>query len=330
MRVLVTGATGCLGQATARRFASGGADVTASGRNNAVGQRLSREGLRFRPADLVDASAVDQLVRGHDVVVHCGALSSAWGPAAAFRRINVEGTRHIVVAAQRHTVRRVVFVSSSSLYFSFRHRTNITEADPLPGRAVNHYVASKRAAERIVASAHERGLGTVTVRPRAIFGPGDTALLPRLLRVAARGWLPLVDGGAALVDLTYVDNVADVLWAAAVAPDAVDGRVYNVTNGEPWRVASLLRSVAEDLRLPVQFIDVPFPVAYAAAALLELLASLTPGRPEPPLTRYTVGVLGRSQTLCIDAARRDLAYAPRVSVAEGVRRTVDWWRRSHA
>jgi nucleoside-diphosphate-sugar epimerase len=224
----------------------------------------------------------------------------------------------------------MVFVSSSSLYFEFAHRMNITESDPLPPRAANHYVASKRAAERIVANAHERGLGTVVVRPRAIFGPGDTALLPRLLRVASQGWLPLIDRGAALVDLTYVDNVADVLWAAAVAPDSVAGRVYNVTNGEPWRVASLLSNVAEVLDLEVRFVNVPFAVAYAVAALLELVASLSPGRPEPPLTRYTVGVLGRSQTLSIEAARRDLAYAPRVSVAEGVRRTVDWWRQRHA
>jgi nucleoside-diphosphate-sugar epimerase len=304
--------------------------VTASGRNVEVGACLRREGLRFQRAELGDTLAVDQIVRGQDVVVHCGALSSAWGPAEAFRCVNVEGTRHVVRAAERHGVRRVIFVSTSSLYFTFTDRLNISEDEPLPSRPVNCYAASKRVAERIVAAAHARGLGAVIVRPRAIFGPGDTALLPRLLRVAGCGWLPLIDGGRATVDITYVDNVADLLWDIAVAPPGVDGRVYNATNGEPWPVSTLLRTIVDALSIRVRFVRVPFPLAYSAAAVLELMAARRPGGQEPPLTRYTVGLLARSQTLSIAAARRDLGYVPRISVSEGIRRTAESWHAGHA
>jgi nucleoside-diphosphate-sugar epimerase len=330
MRVLVTGATGCLGGVTARRFALDGAEVTASGRSAEAGRRLINQGLKFQPADLTDGDAVDRLVEGHDVVVHCGALSSNWGPARAFDLANVEGTRHVVAAAERHKVRRVVFVSTPSLYFTGADRLNISERDPLPSRFMNAYAASKHAAEQILADAQRRGLGAITVRPRAIFGPRDTALLPRLLRVASRGWLPLIDGGKAVVDLTYVDNVAEALLAAALAPSGLDGRVYNVTNGEPWTVAALLRTLAAALSLEVRFIRLPFRVAYAAATALEISARLRPGCPEPLLTRNAVDVLARSQTLSIAAARRDLAYSPRVSVTDGINRTVAWWRQCRA
>jgi 2-alkyl-3-oxoalkanoate reductase len=331
MRVLVTGATGCLGGATAQRLAREGFEVTASGRRSDVGLRLVRPWLRFQPADLADADAVDRLVHGHEVVVHCGALASTWGPPAALRLANEEGTRHVVAAAERHHVRRVVLISTPSVYFDGSARLNISERVPLPPRATSAYAASKRVAEAILADAHRRGLGAVTLRPRAIFGPGDTTLLPRLLRVAMRGWLPLIDGGRALVDVSYVDNVVDAVMAASLAPGSVvDGRIYNISNGEPWSVSALLRTLARELGLRVRFVALPFRVAYVAAAGLEFAANLQPGRPEPMLTRGAVEVLGRSQTLSLAAARQDLAYSPRVSVAEGLQRTVAAWHQGHA
>jgi nucleoside-diphosphate-sugar epimerase len=330
MRVLVTGATGCLGGSLARRLATDGFAVTANGRNVRAGKALSDAGMRFEAADLGDATAIDGLVAGHDIVVHCGGFSSAWGPASAYRAANVDGTRHVVDAARRHDVRRLVFISTPSLYFDFTSRLNIAEDAPLAKRPVNHYAASKRAAELIVREAARGGLRAVIVRPRAIIGPGDAALLPRLLRVAAKGRLPLIDGGRAIIDLTYVENVVDALVAIATGPAAIDGKTYNVTNGEPATVASLLQRIVDALALRVRFVGVPFGLAYALASALEAAARARPGCPEPALTRYGVGVLGRSQTLSIDAARRDFGYRPRIALAEGIERTAAAWRAAHA
>jgi nucleoside-diphosphate-sugar epimerase len=330
MRALVTGATGCLGGALARRLAADGIAVTASGRDATAGARLRDAGIPFAAADLCDAAAIDRAVAGNDVVLHCGGLSSVWGPAAAFRAANVEGTRNVVAAARRHGVRRLIFISTPSVYFDFTARLDVGEDAPLAKRPVNAYAASKIAAEGVVRAAMRDGMAAVIVRPRAIVGPGDEALLPRLLRVVERGRVPLIDGGAAVIDLTYVDNVVDALVALAVAPGHVDGRTYNVTNGEPQTVADLLRRVTAALRVRARFVAVPFAVAYGAAAALEAIARALPGRPEPPLTRYTVGVLGRSQTLSIAAARRDFGYAPRVSLDDGIERTAAAWRLAHA
>lgn len=330
MRALVTGATGCLGGALARRLAADGIAVTASGRDATAGARLRDAGITFATADLRDAAAMDGAVAGNDVVMHCGGLSSAWGSAAAFHAANVAGTRNVVAAARRHGVRRLIFISTPSVYFDYTARLDVGEDAPLAKRAVNAYAASKIAAEGIVRAAMRDGLPAVIVRPRAIVGPGDTALLPRLLRVAARGRVPLIDGGAALIDLTYVDNVVDALVAIATAPGHIDGRTYNVTNGEPRTVAALLRHITAALRLKARFVAVPFAVAYSAAYALEAVARALPGRPEPALTRYTVGVLGRSQTLSIAAARRDFGYVPRVSLDDGIERTAAAWRSSYA
>jgi nucleoside-diphosphate-sugar epimerase len=330
MRILVTGSTGFLGShATVALLALGHA-VTATGRNAEAGAKLSRRGADFRPADLGDARAMDALIAEADAVVHCGGLSSAWGRVVAFQAANVGGTKIVVDACERHRIRRLVHISTPSVYFDFRHHLGLCEDAPLPQTPVNAYAASKRAAEDIVAKAASRGLDAVILRPRGIFGPGDSALLPRLLRVARRGWLPLVDRGEAVIDLTYVGNVADAIGAALHAPEHRGLRLYNITNGEPLSVKTLFDEILKRFAIDARLIPVPFQVLLMAANALERIALVRPGQPEPLLTRYTVGILGRSQTLSIEAARRDLHFSPRISLIEGMARTAEQWRRGHA
>jgi 2-alkyl-3-oxoalkanoate reductase len=329
VRVLVTGATGFLGRRVAERFAADGHAVTASGRNRETGAALRREGVAFAAAELGDAEAIDALVAGADAVVHCGGLSSVWGTARAFAAANVGGTRNVASAALRHGA-RLVHISTPSIYFDFTDRFDVREDAPLPRVPANGYAASKRAAEALVRRAGAAGLDAIVLRPRAIFGPRDTALLPRLARIARGGRLPLIDGGRALADLTYVDNVVDAVDAALHVPPARGVRTYNLTNGEPRPLRALFGRIAGALELNARLVDVPYALAYAAAAAMECAAALRPGRPEPRLTRYTVGVLGRSQTLDIGAARRELGYAPRVSLDEAIERTAAWWRTARA
>ena len=308
MNILVTGATGCLGGATARRLAAAAHAVTGSGRDVTKGAALAAR---------------------HEIIIHAGGLSSAWGRREEFMRANVEPTRFLAEAT-RAAGGRFIFVSSPSIYFDFTDRYRIDSDEAPAPRPVNAYAQSKLIAERLVREASAHGLDAAIVRPRAIFGAGDTALMPRLLRAAARGRLPLIDGGRATIDLTYVDNVADVLIAAALHPAGLNGRAYNVSNGEPISVVDLMRAVVDGLGLKTRLIPIAFPLAYAAAAAMEAVANLSPSRPEPVLTRYTVGVLGKSQTLSIDRARSELGWTPRVSLRDGIERTLSAWRAAHA
>ena len=310
-RVLVTGATGFLGGRVARALAACDAEVVGSGRDASAGDTLRADGVTFAPADLGDADAVRAVAAGAGLVIHCGALSAPWGPRAAFERANVVGTEN-VVAACRAAGAALVHISTPSVYADGRARLGLDESAPFAARPANAYARTKAEAERVVQCAVGQGLRAVIVRPRALVGPGDTAIVPRLLRAADRGAVPLVGGGDALVDATVVDNAADVCLAAARA--LLDGRIpsgrdYNVSDGDPrplWEVVARL-GAALGRDLPTR--RVPFGVAYAAAALLEGIAAVT--RREPLVTRYGIAVLGRSVTLDSARARRELGWAPR-------------------
>lgn len=328
-KALVTGATGFLGWHVATRLQALGWQVTAQGRNADVGRELERRGVRFYPAELADRDRMRDACANQRYVFHCGALSSAWGPYRAFYESNVEGTRHVIDGCLAAGVERLVHVSTPSVCFDFRDREAIRESDPLPRRAANAYAHTKRMAEDDVRRAFAAGLRGVIIRPRAVFGPRDAALLPRLLRANDAGGVPMFRGGGAVVDLTYVDNVVDAMVAAAVsAPESAMGRIYHLTNGEPLPLKEALVTLFGKLGVPLRERRLPYGAAYAAAGLLELAYRLLPLRGEPIVTRYGVGVLARTQTLDIREARERLGYAPAVSIEEGFERYAEWWRES--
>lgn len=326
MRALVTGATGFLGRKLAERLLAEGWEVTALGRNAVVGAELEAAGMRFVRADLQDAAAVDAACRGVDHVFHSGALSSPWGPYESFFQANVVGTRHVVAGCRAHGVKRLIHVSTPSLYFDFNDRLNIREDDPLPARFVNAYAETKRLAELEVDRAFAGGLPAITIRPRALFGPGDTTIMPRLIRAAEKGFLPLFGDGGTMIDVTYVENVVDALLLCQRAPESALGKKYNITNGEPQRLVEFLPRAFDALGLRYVPLRVPFDVAMGLATTMEIAARTLGRGQEPLLTRYAVGLLGKSQTLDITAARQALGYSPRVSVEEGIQAYASWWK----
>lgn len=329
MKALVTGATGFLGRALALRLHARGAQVTVLGRNPASLAELERKGLRPVRADLADGAAVREACQGQELVFHAGALSSAWGPADEFFRANVLGTRHVIAGCEAARVRRLVHVSTPSIYFGFESRLNVREDVPLPARSVNEYARTKLLAETEVDRAFERGLPVVSIRPRAIFGEGDNAILPRLISRLQTGRLRVIGDGQNITDLTYVENVVDALLLCAEAPETVLGRKYNITNGQPLPLWGLIRQVCDALGYEFPRRSLSFRAAMRLAGALETVCRVLPGQPEPLLTRYMVGVLAKSTTLDISAARRDLGYEPRIPVEEGFQRFVRWWRVEH-
>ena len=269
--------------------------------------------------DLRDRDAVIAACAGVDAVCHVGALSAPWGRAADFHAINVGGTEHVLAGCRAHGVGRMVYVSSPSVVFDGTDHRDLTEDAPYPRRLTSVYSLTKKLGEDRVRAAAAAGLATVTLRPKAVFGPGDTSLLPRLLAAARKGRLPQIGDGRNLVDVTYVDNVVHALLLALTAGAAV-GRTYTITNGEHVPLWDLIKTVLRRLGVNANLRRLPYRVVYALAGLMELRATLFGG--EPLLTRYTAAILAKTQTYNIDAARRDLGYEPVVSVAEGVERTL--------
>lgn len=327
-RVLVTGVSGFIGSHVARALATAGHEVLATGRDATRLAQIAGDTIATRTADIAD-DALDALVAGRHAIVHCAGLAAPWGPRAAFERANVHATRRLLDAAVRSGVGRFVHFSSPSIYFRLADQFDIPEAFVPPARWVNAYAETKWRSEQLVAQERYAGMARVILRPRAVIGAGDRAILPRVLTLARRGWFPYLGGGNARIDTTCVENVADAVLASLdlAVPSAPE--VFNITNGEPLRVRELLGKLFAALDLHVRAVHLPRSAALAFAGIAEAVARLRPGQPEPRLMRYGVGVIGYSQTLDISRARRLLGYRPRVSVDEGVRGFSQWWK-AHA
>ena len=319
MHILVTGATGFVGKHLTQALLDRGHRVAMLGRNFADCGELLATGANRIQADLRDHDAVKSACRGMDAVFHVGALSAPWGRAADFHAINVGGTENVIAGCEQHQVQRLVVVSSPSVIFDGHDHVLATEAMLYPQRFMSTYSLTKKLAEDRVNAAIQRGLPAVILRPKAIFGAGDTALLPRLVEAAQHGRLPQIGDGQNLVDLTHVDNVVHALILALNAPAAL-GNTYTITNNEHVRLWDVIRTVLRHYGLSTNLRRIPLAVAMLLARAMELQASIT--KREPLLTRYSVAILARTQTYDISAAQRDLGYAPLFSVAKGIERTL--------
>lgn len=315
VRFIVSGATGFLGGVLSRRLLRDGCEVVALGRQKAALERLAQAGARAIHCDLAGGEL--ESIGEADVFVHCAALSSPWGTSEAFHAANVTGTERAIAMARASGVRRFVHVSTPSVYFRFSDQIGLREDAHLP-EPVNAYAATKRRAEELVLACAD--LDPAILRPRGIYGAGDTALLPRMLKTARTRALPLMRGGEAATDLTHVDDVVDAIVVAAHARIA-DRRTFNISGGVALKVRDVIERAGDRAGVRIRWRKLPAPLVLGAARLAEAASSLAPGRPEPLTTAYSVALLAYTQTLDISAARDALGWAPRISFEEGLART---------
>ena len=195
----------------------------------------------------------------------------------------------------------------------------------IPIKSANHYIQSKKMAEKLVDTAVKTtNLNAITIRPRGIFGPFDRSLFPRILKAYNKGSFPLIGTGEQLIDITYVDNVAHSLILASKANENCMGQKYNISNGEPKPFKEIIEMLFNRLSMPLNFKKIPKPLASLIAASSEVLHRFFLKNTEPKLTRYTVGVLSQGQTLDITKAKNELNYNPLISIEEGISRFINW------
>src|SRR5262245_45363527 len=235
-RDLVEGATGGLGLRRCSALKEAGYWIRATGRSDANAARLRERSAEFVRGDLLQMD-LNALCESVDVVFHAAALSSPWGPEAAFQAVNVDATRNLLATARASGAQAFIFVSSPSIYASLRDQPALTEESPLPRRSLNAYARTKRIAEGLVLAANTPAFRTASVRPRALIGPDDKVLLPRILALASRGWFPAIRGGRALIELTDVRDAALALVKADQNLDKAAGKAINISGGSPMSVA---------------------------------------------------------------------------------------------
>lgn len=326
MKVLVTGATGFLGQKLALRLSQIGYEVTGIGRNEQIGQSLADKGIEFIPCSLEDKDSILSLCKQRDYIFHSGALSSPWGRYKDFYNSNVIGTKNIIEGCEKASIKRLIHVSTPSIYFHYDERIDVKETATLPNTFVNAYAHTKYLAEQEIDKAFANGLPVITIRPRALFGPGDNAILPRLIKVCEKGVFPKIGDEDVLVDITYVENVVDSLLLCMNSSEDTLGQKYNITNGVRVNLYSVIEEVMTLLGKEFTYKNLSFKKAFSVATLLEWISKTILFGKEPILTKYTVSVLSKSQTLNIEKAKNELGYTPQVSIEEGIQKFVEWWK----
>ncbi|BCM18476.1 NAD-dependent epimerase/dehydratase family protein [Mesorhizobium sp. J8] len=320
MAVLVTGASGFLGSHVLERLAASGTLALGLGRDEERCVALEALGHRIICHDLAQPldEALDPRLARVERIIHCAALSSPFGRLADFVTANVTATRNLVDFARRRGVGRFVHISSPSVCFAFRDQLDLREDVALP-EPVNHYARTKREAETIVLG--QTDIHPVVLRPRGIYGKGDRALLPRLIKAARSRPLPLFRDGRAAIDLTHVDDVVEAVMAALAAPVEAERQIFNISGGEVLPVRRIADDACVRAGLKARWRAMPLLPAMLAAGLMEAVALRLPGRSEPPATRYGLGLFAYAQSLDLSKTRRVLGWAPKIAFEQGLDRT---------
>jgi nucleoside-diphosphate-sugar epimerase len=311
--VSITGASGFVGWHLASAFRDAGwrvRGIVRPGRS-----RVLPDGIDRCEAALVGGE-MERACAGSDVVVHAAGLTRAADPAA-FTRVNVEGTRSVVSAANAAGA-RMIYISSQAALGASAPGTETDEDDPpLP---LNAYGRSKLDAEQMV-RVESRGAWTI-LRPSSVYGPRDRQFLP-VFREAARGRFWLVGSAGMLLTLVHVRDLAAAVVLAADTASS-DGQVFLIGHPQPATPEAILRAIADAVGRRYQPIGVPR-VAVAAAALAGELAwrfGYT-----PLVDRARLAELSAGNFVCSAArARAQLGFTAATNLREGMAETWQWYR----
>ncbi|MDX1511955.1 MAG: NAD-dependent epimerase/dehydratase family protein [Nitriliruptorales bacterium] len=311
-KVLITGAHGFIGAALSRRYRDLGVevvgiDLTGDPENN------------VRVGDVRKPEPWEVHLDGVDLVVHAAAIVTLEGDADEFWSVNVLGTRQVVDAAVRHGVKRLVHLSSVTV-FGWDFPDGVDETWPVHPNGTP-YVDTKIAAEQVVLEAHAAGdIDAVIIRPGDVFGPWSHPWTLTPIEYIRSGRMILPNKGEGIISPIYIDNLIDALVAAGEKEQAA-GQVITVTNGVGIRARSFFRRYCDLMRVgPPR--TAPYRLLRPAVGVVGFIDRLRgqPGHFEPA----TIDYMMRKGTYSIERAQQILDFEPRIDLDEGFKLTAQW------
>jgi len=317
----VTGGSGFVGGRLIERLVRDGWSVRALARSDRAADTVRTRGAEPVHGELGEERVLAEGMDGADVAFHAAAKVEDFGPWREFVAANPDGTRSVLRACRAAGVPRAVHVSTEAVLMHGQPLVHADETYPLALRSKAPYSRSKAMAEQVVLEESGRGLEAMIVRPRFVWGRGDTTLLPLLVEGTQSGAFRWVGGGRFRTSTTHVDNTVEGLLCAA--ENGRSGRAYFVTDGRDVVFREFVGELIATQGVTPPTGSVPAPVARAVAATGETAWKLLPLPGTPPLTRFAAWVSSLECTLDDTRARTELGYAPVVSRDEGMRELRD-------
>jgi nucleoside-diphosphate-sugar epimerase len=319
MKALVTGGGGFLGSNLVKALLARGDTVRTLARGDYP--ELAKLGVATVKGDITNAAQTLAACEGMDVVFHTAAKAGGWGDPKEYEAINVTGTQNVVDGCKGTGVPVLVHTSSPSVVHGEGDIAGANESIPFAERFLADYPRTKAISEKLAREASDEKLKVVALRPHFIWGPGDRHLLPRLIARASKGKLRRIGADDPKSDTIYIDNCvhAHLLAADRLRAGApLGGKTYFVSDDQPigvWTMAE--RMLAAAGHGPITKIISPG-MAWAVASMFETTFRLFGVQSEPLITRFAVSELTHAQWFDISAAKKDLGYAPLVSLDEGL------------
>lgn len=274
--------------------------------------------------DIAEPAVVDRAVIGVDAIFHLAAVVGDWGPEALFRRVTVDGTRHLLTAAGKHGSR--VVLASSIVVYGDRLGRQCCDEDTPHGRPYGPYSRSKQAQEVLARERIDQGVDIRIVRPANVFGAGSRNWVDEAIRVLRSGAPSLVGGGGQDAGLVHVDNVVDIMLRAA-SGRASAGAIYNACDesGVSWRRYFTDLAVIAGAAAPR---SVPAWLAWPLAGVMERIWRLTRSRRRPALTREAINLISSNHLVPAGRAREQLGHKSLVDYETAMAGIADYVHRA--
>ncbi len=318
--VAVTGATGFLGSHVTSALCERGYNVTAYVRDSQKASNLP-DAVRVVVGDICDESMAASAVEGCDLVIHTVSnFRTASGPPESYHAINVDGTNTMLKAAEAAGVDRFVHVSTIGVHGHVRSTPASEDAPFHPG---DLYQETKLIAERRVLEVSESSnMEVVVVRPCSIYGPGDLRML-KMFSMLSKGTFFKVGPCRENFHAVYISDVVAGILLAAETP-GVNGEAFFIGGSDYLPLEEYIDTAAEAVGAAKPRVRLPYWLLISMAWVLE--KTLVPMRIEPPLHVRRVRFFKNNRAFDISKARRMLKFSPKVTLEEGMRKTVLWYR----
>jgi nucleoside-diphosphate-sugar epimerase len=322
VKILVTGGAGFTGSFLVRRLLHKGHKVTLI--DNQPGRffdDLKRLGAEILIGSVSDRELIWKAMQGCEVVHHLAAVFRQVNlPKRVYWDVNVEGTRNVMQAALQHGVQKVVNCSTCGVHGDVKQEPADENAPIAPE---DYYQYTKYEAEKIIPQFVERGLKVLTLRPTAIYGPGDPARFFMLFKRVNTGRFPMFGDGRVHYHPLYIDNLVDAFELAAASWNG-GGEAYLIGDEHYYTLNELVSTIADTLDVELKVRHLPFWPLWTASLACEL--AYKPFPVDPPLFRRRVDWFRQNRAFSIQKAKRELGYEPRVSLKEGLAQTAQWYR----